>query len=154
MIIFLSGSINSGKSTVAKLLVAKLPRIALIEVDVLRDMIEWMPIDKAVPINLENSVSLIRNFMENNLNVLVSYPLSEKNHQYVLSSLKGVDTKIFFFTLAPRLERALTDRGNRKLDDWERNRIKHHYDTGICRPSFAEIIDNSEQTPEVTTSII
>jgi adenylate kinase family enzyme len=150
----LNGSINSGKSTVAQLLTKKIPNVALVEIDVLRNMIEWMTIDKAVPINLENAISVIRTFTRNNLNVLVPYPLSEENQKHIVSSLKDIGTKIYFFTLAPRLEKALTDRGSRKLDDWERDRIKYHYEIGINRPSFGEIIDNSEQTPEETANSI
>jgi hypothetical protein len=45
MIIFISGSINAGKSTIAKLLAKQLPNTALMEVDALREMITWMPID-------------------------------------------------------------------------------------------------------------
>ena len=62
MIIFLNGSINSGKTTVAKILTRELPDSALVEIDAFHEMIEWMPIDQAVPINLENAVSVIKNF--------------------------------------------------------------------------------------------
>ena len=44
MIIFLNGSINSGKSTIAKLLVKAMPNAAIVEIDALREMINWMPI--------------------------------------------------------------------------------------------------------------
>ena len=154
MIIFINGSINSGKSTIAKLLAKKISNAAIVEIDALRNMIEWMPIDKAIPINLENAVSVIKNFANSNLDVLVPYPLSDKNHRYMLDSLKDINTKIYFFTLAPKLEKVLTDRGERKLDDWERSRIKYHYKIGIHNPSFGEIIDNSELKPEETTDII
>ena len=154
MIIFLNGSINAGKSTVAKLLKEALPNTALLEIDVLREMIDWLPIDQAVPINLENAVSVIRNFANRNLNVIVLYPLSQNNYDYLSTALKDIETKIFVFTLAPNLQKVLTNRGDRKLDDWERSRIKHHYDIGIHNPSFGEVIDNSEQTPEETTHYI
>jgi len=39
MIIFLNGSINSGKSTVAKLLIKGLSNCALLEIDVFHEMI-------------------------------------------------------------------------------------------------------------------
>jgi len=154
MIIFLNGSINAGKSTVAKLLVKELSNTALLEIDALREMIGWMPIDQAVPINLENAISVIKNFSKRGLNVIVPYPLSQKNYDYVTSELKDLDTKIFVFTLSPKIEKTLTNRGTRELDDWERERIQHHYDTGIASPSFGEIIDNSEQTPQETTRYI
>ncbi len=154
MIIFINGSINAGKTTVAKILATKLSNVALVEIDALRDMISWMPINQAVPINLENAVAVIRNFSKRGLNVIVPYPLSKGNYDYVTNELKSLDAKIYVFTLAPKLEKALTDRGTRKLDDWERERIKYHYDIGIHNPSFGKMIDNSEQTPEETADQI
>ena len=59
MIVFINGSINSGKSTLAKLLADKLGNCAVLEIDNLREFIEWMPIEKAISINLENAISLI-----------------------------------------------------------------------------------------------
>lgn len=154
MIIFLNGSINAGKSTVAKLLAKDLPNTALVEVDVFHDMIEWMPIDRAVPLNLENAVSVIKNFVSRELNVVVPYPLSQQNYDRVMDELEDTGVEIYIFTLAPKLEKALDDRGTRKLTDWERSRIQHHYDIGIHNPSFGEIIDNSDQDPEETKNYI
>ena len=154
MIIFLNGSINAGKSTVAKLLVKELPNTALVEIDAFHEMIDWMPIDQSIPINLENAVSVIRNFSTRGLNVLVPYPLSQKNYDYLVEALKNLGAKIYVFTLAPQLEKTLTNRGSRELNEQERERIKHHYNIGILNPSFGEIIDNSDQTPEETASLI
>ncbi len=154
MIIFINGSINSGKSTVGKLLAKELSRAALLEIDALREMIDWMPIDQAVPINLENAISLIKNFANQEFDVIVPYPLSQKNHDYIMDQLKDINAKIFVFTLAPKLDKILTNRGTRELNDWEKARIQHHYDTGIHNPSFGEIIDNSNQTPEETKDYI
>ncbi|MFA6430152.1 MAG: hypothetical protein WC229_00045 [Candidatus Paceibacterota bacterium] len=154
MVIFINGSINAGKTTVAKILSTKLSNSALLEIDVFHTMTEWMPIDQAVPINLENAISVIKNFSNRGLNVIVPYPVSQKNYDYIMNCLKDIDTKIYFFTLSPKIEKTLTNRGTRELNDWERERIKHHYDIGINNPSFGEIIDNSEQTPEETTEII
>lgn len=154
MIIFLNGSINSGKSTVAKLLVKELPNTALVEIDVFHEMIDWMPIEKSISLNLENAVSVITNFAKKNLNVIIPYPLSQKNYDYLMENLKDLNTDIRVFTLAPQLEKVLTNRGTRELSDWERERIKHHYAIGIPSPSFGEIIDNSEQLPEETSKYI
>ncbi|MEK9177581.1 MAG: hypothetical protein AAB777_00500 [Patescibacteria group bacterium] len=154
MIIFLNGPINAGKTTVAKILVKKLSSTALVEIDVLREMIEWMSIDEAISINLENAVSVIRNLSKRGLNVIVPYPLSEKNYEYIMNGLQDLGTKLYFFTLAPKLEKTLTNRGTRELDEWEYERIKHHYNIGIHKPSFGEIIDNTNQTPEETARLI
>lgn len=154
MIVFINGSINAGKTTVARILAKRLPNSALVEIDSLREMISWMPIDQAVPINLENAVSVISNFSKRGMDVIVPYPLSRSNHDYVMRALEGLGTSIFVFTLAPRLEKALVNRGARELDDQERERIKHHYHIGIHEPSFGEVIDNSDQTPEQTADLI
>jgi adenylate kinase family enzyme len=154
MIIFLNGSINAGKTTIAKILAKKIPNTALVEIDSLREMIEWMPIDQAVPINLENAVSIIKNFSNKKLNVIIPYPLSQENYEYILKELKDVNDKIFFFTLAPKLEKVLENRGTRELNKLELERIKHHYSIGINSPSFGEIIDNTNQTPEETANYI
>ena len=154
MIIFLNGSINSGKSTVSKLLVEAMPKTALVEIDTFHEMIEWMPIDEAVPLNLENALTVIRNFIAKDLNVIVPYPLSRKNYDFFVAGLKDLDIENHVFTLAPKLEKTLTNRGNRELTDWERQRIQHHYDIGIHKPTFGEIIDNTDQIPEETLRII
>jgi hypothetical protein len=154
MIIFLNGPINSGKSTIASLLVKQLPNTALIEIDTLRAMIDWMPLEESIPLNLQNALILIRNFINRGLNVIVPYPLSQVNFDYFTAGLKDLDIETHVFTLAPKIEKVLTNRGTRELDDWERERIKHHYNTGIHKPNFGEIIDNTEQTPEETVKII
>jgi len=154
MIIFINGSINAGKSTVAKILARKIGNTALVEVDILGDMIDWMPIDQAVQINLQNAVSIIKNFIEKKMNVIVPYPLSQKNYDYLKKGLANIDLKMYFFTLAPKLDTILTNRGNRKLNDWERDRIKYHYEIGIQKPLFGKSIDNTGQTPEETADLI
>ncbi len=156
MIIFINGSINAGKSTVAKLLVQKLPNTAIVEIDTFHEMIEWMPIDKAVPINLENALSVIRNFVKRGISVIVPYPLSQKNYDFMMSGLKDLEIDIHIFTLAPKLEKVLanTNRGTRKLTDQEKERVEYHYTIGIPNPTFGEIVDNSDQTPQETADYI
>ncbi len=154
MIIFISGSMNSGKTTVSKLLEKKIPNTAFIEVDILRSMIDWMPLEKAIPINLKNAISEIKNFTENGLNTIIAYPIRRENYKYIMDNLSVINTKIYFFTLSPKLEITITDRGTRKLEPWQIERIKYHYIIGISNPSFGEIIDNTNQTPEETTNLI
>jgi len=124
-----------------------------VEIDVLREMIEWMPIDQAVPINLENAIAVIRNFTKHGISCIIPYPLSQKNYEFVTSGLSDLGMPMFFFTLAPSLEKALSDQGERKLNERERERIKYHYSIGIHAPSFGTIIDNSDQTPEETAKV-
>jgi len=149
MVIFISGSINSGKTTVSQLLKNKIPNTAHIEVDDLRAFIDWMPLENSIPINLENTVCIINNFAAKNINSIVSYPLNKKEYEFIVSGLKNNDT-IYFFTLSPSLETALSKRTERKLTEWETERIKFHYSDGVNNPGFGKIIDNTNQTPEET----
>lgn len=150
MVIFISGSINSGKSTIAKLLCEKVPNAALLEIDSLREFISWMPIEQAVPINLLNAVSVIKNFSQHKVHSVVPYPLSQKNYDFTLSELKEMKDDIFTFVLNPELEKVLLNRGSRELTDWEKERIAYHYQIGINNPGFGMVIDNTHQTPEET----
>lgn len=154
MIILINGPINSGKTTISKILTEKISKTALVEVDSLREMIRWMPIGEAIPINLKNTISVVKNFVSEGLNVVVPYPLSKDNYEYMISNLADLKIKIHTFTLAPRLDKALSNRGSREITDAEKDRIKYHYEIGISSPSFGEIIDNSDLTPEVTADII
>jgi hypothetical protein len=153
MIIFINGSINSGKSTVSKILANKLSNTAVLEIDDLRNFIEWMPLEQAIPINLENALAVIRVFINKGLNVIIPYPLSKNNYDYFLKNLTNIDD-IKVFTLSPKLEIALTNRGSRDLDDGEKDRIKYHYEIGINKPDFGVIIDNSNEPPEQTVDKI
>ena len=85
--------------------------------------------------------------------MVIPYPLSEKNYEYIKNNLK-VKSNIYFFTFNLDLVEVLKDRGSRKLDDWERKRIKHHYEIGINKPSFGKIIDTTNKTPEETLELI
>jgi len=154
MIIFISGSINSGKSTVAKIVADRLGKTALIEIDSLRDFIGWMSLDEAVPISLENASSIIKIFSMRNINAVVPYPLSKKNYEYFLETLKEWVGVIHVFVLSPRLDVILNNRGLRELNDWEKERIKYHYSIGISNPDFGITLDNTGHTPEETAEII
>ena len=153
MIIFLSGSINSGKTTIAGLLRKQFPHSAHIEVDTIHDMYDWMPLEDAIPLNLKNALSLTQNFIEEEINVIITYPLSRDEYEYFNKNLP-LEIQRFFFTLNPRLDHALTNRGSRELTEWEIERIKYHYNTGVNNPGFGITIDNTMQTPEETLSDI
>lgn len=154
MIIFINGSINSGKSTVAKLLAEKIKDTAVVEVDRFHEFIPWMPVAESVLINLENAVLVIRNFYKRGFNVIVPYPLSKRNYEYLMEELKDIAENISIFTLNPELEEVLKNRGSRELTEAEKERIKYHYSMGINNPTFGKVINNTKQTPEETAENI
>lgn len=154
MIIWINGSINSGKSTVAKILTQKLPHTANIEIDAFHEFIEWKPIQECVQLNIKNALDVIKNFADENIDSIVTYPLSQKNYDFVIAELGSHASDLKVITLAPPLEEALKNRGERELDEWEIKRVQHHYKIGIPSPNFGKIIDNSDQTPEETAKEI
>ncbi|KKQ18786.1 MAG: hypothetical protein US33_C0045G0005 [Parcubacteria group bacterium GW2011_GWC1_36_9] len=154
VIIFINGSINSGKTTVSKLLTGHLPKTAFIELDDIRNMFNWMPLEEAIPITIDLGVNLIKDFVKKDMSVIVSYPLSQKNYNSITEKLSDINQRKYFFTLSPKLEKILENRGPRRLTKWEKERIKHHYDIGIHNPLFGIIIDNTNQTPDETVKEI
>ena len=150
MIILLNGSINSGKTTVSKQLLALLPRTAHVEVDDLREFIRCLPLEESIPLNLKNAVAVTQNFVAYGLNVVLSYPLSQEDYDYLMRDLKPLGVPIYCVTLNPDLAVALTNRGTRELTEWERQRIPYHYETGINSPPFGIVLDNTRLTPEET----
>ena len=154
MVIFINGSINSGKSTIAKGLSDKLSNTAVLEIDELRNFIQWKPLEESIPINLENACLLIRNFVKHNINVIVPYPVSQKNYDFFIKHLGDLDIDLYFVTLNPSLDVVTRNRGARKLSEWEVKRIRYHYQIGINNPSFGLTIDNSYEKPEETVEKI
>jgi hypothetical protein len=137
-------------------LVAKLGNTAHIEVDKLREFVDFMPLTKElIAMNLKNAALVANTFIENGLNVVISYPLSTENYNLLTGLLSLPKKDIFTFTLNPKLQAVLKNRGGRELDDWEVERIKHYYSIGINSPKFGSIvIDNTDQSPEKTTAEI
>ena len=154
MIIILNVSINSGKSTVAKILQEKIPHTAYVEVDELRRFIDWMDGEKAYPLSVENALLVTKNFVKKDLNVVFTYIIGEDDYKIVQEMLKDVSTNVFIFTFSPDINHTLTNRGSRELTEQELKRIQYHYDIGINNPSFGQIIDNTHQTPKETAEII
>ncbi|EKE00070.1 MAG: hypothetical protein ACD_22C00097G0001 [uncultured bacterium] len=155
MIIILNGSKNSGKTTIAKILQNKIPNTAHIEVDNLRDFVGWMDGEAgAYSLSIENAALITKNFVKHGLNVIFTYLLEEDDYNNTIQMLSAIDTKIYFFTLNPDISVVLTNRGNRELSSKEQERIRHHYKIGTNKPSFGQIIDNTNQTAEETANTI
>lgn len=151
MLIFVSGSINSGKTTTSKLLAAKLGA-RFINVDDLNDRIPNFNLATDLDRSMDLAISEINNYLTEGYDVVANYVVREKDYTRLQKEINTPN--IHVITLAPRLEVAQGERGGRKLTEWEVARVKHHYDTGVASPSFGHIIDNSDITPEETVDKI
>ncbi len=148
-VILINGPVNSGKTSVARELVRSIGRCAHIEVDALRAFVNWMPLEESIPLNLRNAAAVALHFLEAGIDVVLTYPLTDSDHDFLQEQLERFP--IHSFTLAPRREIALSDRGGRTpLTNWERERIAIHYDSGVTSPRWGIIIDNSDLTAEQT----
>ncbi len=154
MLIFISGSINSGKTTIAKILAEKIPNCALVEVGLFSKFIDWLPQDKKNEINLENASLITNNFLTNGFNVIVTHPLTKKDYDYLREQINIDEENVFTFILNPDLNVVLSNRGSRELDEWEREKIKYHYEKKINNPGFGQVIINSLIGSEETAKLI
>jgi hypothetical protein len=153
-LIFVSGSINSGKTTVSRLLVHEVPQSAHVHGDSLRHFVTWMPLNQAVPLTIANIIAVSKTFLEAGLSVVVDYPLAKPEYERMVGALARHATSVHAFILSPRLEVAQGVRGNRTLTEWEVSRIRQHYATGLNNPGYGVVIDNSDQTSEEAVDYI
>ena len=159
-IVNINGPINSGKSTVSKLVAAKLPKSLFVEVDDLLSDEEQERLGLTMEkswVERTNRLAKIVNEHKKSRKyemIIFAYPIAQNLYdEWVIWS----DEKDEFIniTLAPKLEVCLKNRGNRELEDWEVARIKQMYEEGYHNRDFADlIIDNSNQTPKETVETI
>ena len=160
LILNINGPINSGKTTVSKILVNLLPNATFIEVDELMSDEEeaklglsiqdgWAERQKRL-----NETLLALKQSRQYETVIFAYPISENSYK-TWSSMADENTRFINITLAPSLEECLKNRGERELDDWERNRIKEMYEEGYQNRPYSDfIINNDNQTPKETAEVI
>ncbi len=144
MVIFISGSVNAGKSTTSKLIAEK-RGAEWIDIDDIAHSIPNFDLSKDIPRTIQLAIEKINQLTKAGKIVVANYVLQQQNYEQLKEGLKDKDQ--YYFTLAPKLEIARSDRG-RELNEWEFERIKHHYDSGIANPKFGEIIDTSDMTLE------
>jgi len=151
MLVFISGSINSGKTTTSKALAKKLGA-AFVNVDDLNDAIPNFNLATDLDKSMDLAIQIINNYTRQGKDIVANYVVRQKDFDRFENEVEAQPQIVI--TLAPRLEVAQSKRGDRELSDWEISRIKHHYDTGIASPSFGYIIDNSDMTIDETTDKI
>lgn len=150
-LIFISGSINSGKTTTGKLLAAKISA-EFINVDDLNDSIPNFNLATDLDKSMDLAIKTVNQLLNDGKDVVANYVVRPKDFDRLVKEVNTYEQHII--TLAPRLEIAQSQRGDRKLSDWELQRVKYHYNTGIASPKFGHIIDNSTLSMEQTVDQI
>ena len=151
MLVFISGSINSGKTTTARALARKLSA-NFVNVDDLNDTIPNFNLATDLDKSMDLAIKTINESLNKGKDVVANYVVRQKDFDRFASEIHT--DRQYVITLAPRLEVAQSKRGDRVLTDWEVQRIKHHYDTGIATPKFGYIIDNSDLSIDETVQHI
>lgn len=159
-IININGPINSGKSTISKLLEKELPNALFIEVDDLLSDEEQEKLGLKMEQGWQertNRLAKIVNAEKQNKaydNIVFAYPISE-NLYNEWKLWQDENTKFINITIAPKLEVCLTNRGTRELEEAEKHRIFQMYEEGYHNRAYSDlIIDNSVQTPSETLDTI
>ena len=150
MLIYINGSINSGKSTIGRLLARDLTNTVHIEVDDLRHFADCLSLSEAIPYCVEDTVTLTRSWLSRGFNVVVTWPIDQRTHALFEREAASAGVPIHTITLRPPLEVAVSDRGQRQLSDRERARIREQYQSPHIDPGIGTVIDNSRQTPDET----
>jgi dephospho-CoA kinase len=151
MLIFISGSINSGKTTTSKLLAERL-NWSNVNVDDLTDKVDGFDIYAHLDLAMDLAIDAINKETAAGRDVVANFVVRKEDFTRLENEINA--KPMLFITLSPRLEIAQTQRGNRVLTNWEIKRIKKHYDEGIAKPEYGYIVDNSSLTPEETVSKI
>lgn len=160
LILNINGPMNSGKSTVSKILVNMLPNATFIEVDDLMSDEEQEKLGLSLQQGWQERHKRLNQKLQalkescTDETVIFAYPIADNTYQD-WKALEDAQTKFLNITLAPSLEECLKNRGTRELDDWDRNRIREMYEEGYQNRSYSDfIINNDHQTPEETAEVI
>jgi len=150
-VIVLNGSVNSGKTTTGRALAAILPGAQFIDGD-------DHGISRSVPFldMIERSILWLVDQIATATApcLVIAYPLRDSDFARLQAACAARNARLFVATLAPPLELVLSDRGARRLDAGERNRIQEMYAEGYASRAFSDLIITDMATPSQTASQI
>ncbi len=154
MILLLSGTINSGKTTCARLLARHVPPAAILEADMFFSAFPDRPFSDAGSDCVRAAAASARALALGGYHVIVPYPLWEEDVRIALSYFCGMPVPIHMVTLAPRASIVLGPRSTRDDKAWERDMVAWHKELGVPHPAYGAVVDNSDQTPSQTVGSI
>lgn len=147
-IIIINGPINSGKSTVAKKLAGIFSDAIFIEGDGLGK--RGGALEQWIATVLESIIQ--RCAQATNRNIFIAFPLREEDWQYLQRHLPA---NLICITLSPPLSTALSNRGSRNIEEWEKKRIREMYREGYQSRDFSSLIqDNGLESADKTAQHI
>ncbi len=151
--IWISGSINAGKSTIAANIHKLIKKSVNIECDVLRHFAENDSLRDIGNFVLVDALDLAKKWSERDYLPILTWPLYGQGLEDMLSYSKKLDLEPVLINLTTDKNIAKQNRGERELTEWELNRIEYMYATeNIHKPKLGFIIDNSNQSLAQTTA--
>lgn len=151
MLVFISGSINSGKTTTSQALAKRLDA-EVINVDDLNHTIPNFNLATDLDKSMDLAIKTINGLSKQGKDVVANSVIRRQDWERFEEEIATQPQIVV--TLSPRLDVAQSQREDRQLTEWEVARIKYHYDTGIASPSFGYTIDNSDMTVDETVDKI
>jgi len=153
--IWISGSINAGKTTVAKILTIKVKKSVNIELDALSSFDNNLAIDQKLNFIIEDALLLAKNWIKRGFIPILNWPVYGNELRYMQVYANDLGLNPILINLTPDKEVVKRNRGMRAVDDWEIERIDYMYEQCyINNPSFGYNIDNSALNPEETAEEI
>jgi len=151
IVICINGSINSGKSTVARALAARLENARFVEGDDHDG--HTLPFEDMISAALERLVREVRSDGGHDF-LVIAYPLRGSDFLLLEAAAVGRGAEIAVVTLAPPLDVALSQRGDRVLDEGELERIRDMYAEGYhARPFSSLTVEGAPPVDEVVEQI-
>ena len=136
LVIVINGTINSGKSTVGQGLAGRLPHTRFIEGDD-HGVASSAPFEQMLDLAIGRLARRIRDTREH---LVIAYPLRMQDYERRASASVAAGHRLMVVTLAPPLQVALGQRGDRVLGEDERRRIVHMYEEGYHNRPFTDVM--------------
>lgn len=148
--VWISGSINSGKSTIAAALNKRIRKSVNIECHALRHFAYYEKLEDVGEYIAIDALDLAKKWSERGFLPIINSPLyGDCQNIFEYSSKLGLE--LFIINLIPEKETAMKNRGERELTEKELKRIEYMYDECCIRnPEFGVSINNTNQSVDET----
>lgn len=154
-LIWVSGAINSGKTTVCKLLNERLIHSVNIELDSLSAFNCKLPIDQKTFYIIQDALDIAANWLKRKYLPILNWPIYGPELVFMMDYAKQLGIKPVMINLTPTLAVVKQNRGSRELTDWELSRIDHLFtNCQINQTTFGYDIDNGTLTPDETAELV
>lgn len=148
-IIWINGSINAGKSTIAAALHSKIRKSVNIELDHLRHFAENDKLESIAEYIIKDALEQAKKWSQRGYLPILTWPLiGDDGIMFEYAEKIGLEPIVV--NLVPQKDSIKRNRGGRELTEWEMNRIDYMYENNVHKPKFGTSINNTHQTVDET----